>query len=173
MSELMASVRAARRLIPAGAKLPTDVDRAALIALAALCAVLFISFFALARVLSPASIVTDGASPRIEAAPASDQVPLRLSDAPAIQTGVSATPKPAARAAPARRAGGPAQQVAGSNAQSPAQASTPTTTAAPVTPVPASTTPAAAPEAKAPEPRRVSPPPRKSSGGGGTFDSSG
>src|SRR4051812_23494832 len=101
----MNSVRAVRRLMPAGPRLPGDVERGALIAVAALCAVLFVVFFLLARAVSPASHATAGSSPGVVAARVGDEVPLRLSTAPAILTGVRAVlrPAPVARAGTAAR----------------------------------------------------------------------
>jgi hypothetical protein len=172
MSELMSSVRAVMRRMPARARLPGDVDRSAMLGVLALCAVLFMAAFAVSRATSPTSQLAAGATPRVVAARVSDQVPLRLTAAPAIQAGVHVAANPVRRPAGVAHAGARAQ----THAQIVAPALTPiVTSATPVATVPARTAPAVAPEpAKAPEPRPRSAPPKKPSGGGGTsFDSSG
>ena len=170
----MNTVRATKRLIPTSPRLPGGVDRLAVLALVALCAVLFICFFALARALSPTGHASSAALPAVLVAPTGDEVPLRLTAAPAMQAGALVTPKPVARSEPARRPSVP-------SASGPAPVTTSTTPAAAApTPEPTSATPVAAPEpakapapAKAPKARRA-PAPRNASGGGGTsFDSSG
>jgi hypothetical protein len=168
----MSSMRAVMRGMPARVRLPGDVDRSAMLGVLALCAVLFVAFFALARATSPSTRSAQGATPRVVAARIPDQLPLRLTAAPAIQTGVRVAPKPARRLAGSARAGALSQ----SPVQTVTPASTPVVTSTtPVPPVPATTTPAAAPApAITPAPRHSSPPPKKPSGGGGTsFDSSG
>jgi outer membrane biosynthesis protein TonB len=182
MSELMNTVRATRRLLPASPRLPGDVDRLAVLALLALCAALFIGFFALARALRTTSHASSGSPPAVIATPTGNEVPLRLTAAPAMQAGARVAPAPAVRSAPPRRSSASAQTPTTSTTA----AAVPTTAAPAPTPQPTSAAPVAAREpakappaakapapAKAPETRRA-PAPTKPSGGGGTsFDSSG
>jgi hypothetical protein len=172
MSELMNTVRATKRLMPASARLPVDIDGRTLLALVALCATLFIAFFAVARALSPSGHAASGSLPSVIAAPTGDQVPLRLTAAPAMQAGARVAPKPVVRRVPVRRASAASQAPVTSTTAAPV-----TTSAAPVVSAPPSATPVATPEpapapAKAPQPQR-SPPPKPSGGGGTSFDSSG
>lgn len=167
----MSSMRAVMRRMPARARLPGDVDRSAMLGVLVLCAGLFMAAFAVSRATSPTSQAAAGATPRVVAAQVSDQLPLRLTAAPAIQIGVHAAAKPVRRPTGVAQGGTPAQ-----TAQTVAPAPSPiVTSATPVARAPAVTAPAVAPEpAKAPEPRPRSPAPKKPSGGGGTsFDSSG
>jgi hypothetical protein len=148
----MSTVRTPRRWIDARTRAAAEIDRGALILLAAACAGLFMVSFALGRVLSPAAQAGQGALARVAAAQAGEPLPVSLTAAPAIRLGVAVAPK-----APARRVvRGPA--VATQRPFAPAVAQTPAAIA-PVAPVPTRSAPASS----------------KGSGGGGgiSFDTSG